>query len=96
MLQFIARAANLPRGRINHNQRPHTSACHATRHKHPSSRRSTVLIDTPGFNSTGGDDTVVLERIGSYLAETYAEFSVYIAYIFTTSCQGASGAVLFR
>ena len=82
MLQFIARAANLPQDRIGHNQKPHTSECYSIRHKQPSSHRSTVFIDTPGFNNTDGDDIVVLRKIGSYLAETYAERFQYTLHIY--------------
>ena len=90
ILQFIARAANLPQDRIGHNQKPHTSECYAIKHKHPSSRRSTVFIDTPGFNNTDGDDIVVLRKIGGYLAETYAERFQYTLHIYihiTSRCK---------
>ena len=90
MLQFIACAADLPKDdrSIGHKQKSFTSECHAIRRDHPSSQRSTVLIDTPGFNDTDGDDIIVLGKIGDYLAETYAElvFSTHCIYIFTASC----------
>lgn len=37
------------------------------------SRRSTVLIDTPGFNSTDGlgNDVVVLGKVRDYLVQAY-------------------------
>ena len=96
--QFIACAANLPKDHriIGHNQKSYTSECHAIRHDHPSSQRSTVLIDTPGFNNTDGDDIVVLGKIGDYLAETYAEL-VFSTYLYSPrSCQGVGGAVPFQ
>jgi len=68
---FIATASQQPGRHVGHSLESHTSDIRAIRIQHPSSKRTIVLLDTPGFDDTYLSDASVLKIISFWLMKTY-------------------------
>ncbi|KAF8232385.1 hypothetical protein L208DRAFT_1452237 [Tricholoma matsutake] len=68
---FIDTATRQDGRHVSHHLKSFTTEIRAVRYPHPTTLRSFVLVDTPGFNDTSKSDTEVLTMIADWLAKTY-------------------------
>jgi GTPase Era involved in 16S rRNA processing len=70
ILQFINVAAGAEYATVGKGLRSCTTSIKAVAVTHPGNDQRIVFIDSPGFDDTCEDDTMILKKISGWLART--------------------------